>query len=322
MVTVVSRTLSLLLALGLAVVTCEGGSDSSKNKAVGGSPSTSAGGNGTGGSGGDIFNEACDPVCIAPQFCSVSGACLDEGQCTDDGDCPTGSECTSAGTCTGCEPPNMLINLDRSCSMTGNVMGVSKWEIAVSAIDKLVTDNKDAIFFGLTMFPDTVTPACEQDAIAIPVGTGNEDPISMLLNAALVNSDPNFPNGPCVTNIDTAMQQAQLDEPAFNDVTTPGYVLLITDGKQAGCNKAGGDNGTEQIITDLWQQRSIATFVVGFGNGVDPAQLNVFANAGGVPTNDMSCDPPCNFYKAEDQASLDAALGAIAAAVSCDPDIQ
>jgi hypothetical protein len=55
---------------------------------------------------------------------------------------------------------------------------------------------------------------------------------------------------------------------------------------------------------------------------VDPAQTNIFANAGGVPTNDASCDPPCNFYRAEDGATLQAALESIAGAIGCDPDLN
>lgn len=110
-----------------------------------------------------------------------------------------------------------------------------------------------------------------------------------------------------MTNIDTAMTQAGT-EPAFDDATRPSFVLLITDGKQAGCSAAGGDQGTTLAITDLFQTRGVPTFVVGFGTGIDPAQMDIFAEAGGVP----SSDPTAKYYKAEDQASLQAAFDAIA----------
>jgi hypothetical protein len=201
--------------------------------------------------------------------------------------------------------------------MTGMVAGQTKWEIAVAAIDKLTSDYLGEIRFGLTLFPDTANPDCQQDVPAIPVAPDNETAVQTLLGSALMQSDPNFPNAPCVTNIDTAIEQAAA-EPAFDDTERESYALLITDGKQYGCNAAGGDAGTTQIITDLFQTRSVATFVVGFGAGVDPAQLNVFADAGGVPTSDPSCMPDaCRFYKAEDGQSLDAALAAIAKQVSC-----
>jgi hypothetical protein len=51
----------------------------------------------------------------------------------------------------------------------------------------------------------------------------------------------------------------------------------------------------------------VATFVVGFGSGIDASQLNVFAQAGGKPTGSAQ-----HFYKAEDQATLDTALATIA----------
>jgi hypothetical protein len=105
------------------------------------------------------------------------------------------------------------------------------------------------------------------------------------------------------------MQQATT-ETAFNDTTRQSYALLLTDGKQSsGCMAAGGDMGTTQIITDLYQNRNVPTFVLGFGvGGIDPVQMNLFADAGGVPSG----DPVNHFYAAEDQMSLDAALNAIA----------
>jgi hypothetical protein len=75
------------------------------------------------------------------------------------------------------------------------------------------------------------------------------------------------------------------------------------------------------MITDYNQMRSIATFVVGFGGEVSPADLNEFALAGGVPAGDATCMPdPCEYYKAEDGASLEAALEAIAGQIHCDPE--
>lgn len=277
------------------------------------------------GMGGSIIGQNCDPPCVAPQFCSVTEVCLDSGQCADDADCEQGAECTDQGVCTGCNPPNLLIVLDRSCSMQPTIGNKTKWEIAVEALNKLTTDFKDEIRFGLTLFPDIVTPPCEQDAIPIPVGPGNEPAIQALLNGSLSVNDPYYPDLPCVTNIDTAMAQAAT-EPALNDTDRPSYVLLLTDGKQAGCPPNGdlalADAATTQTITDLYQNRDVPTFVIGFDTGADQAQLNTFAAAGGVPANDMSCSPPCGYYNAVDAAALDAALDDIAAKVSCGGGIE
>ena len=90
-------------------------------------------------------------------------------------------------------------------------------------------------------------------------------------------------------------------------------MLLITDGKQAFCSAGGGDAGTTQTITAL-RQKKVDTFVVGFGNGVDPNQLDLFAAAGGKPKSGAGR----KYYQAEDQTGLEQALASIAArALGC-----
>lgn len=307
--------------VGLFVASC-GGTDTNQGGTTEGGKS-GAGGAGAGGAGagGEIITTGCNPSCTPPQFCSMQNVCIDSGTCLADADCGAGTVCDTmakmcvpGGDCGAQEavaeaiPPNVLVVLDRSCSMRDVVTGtLKKWDIAVQAINKMTMDFNSKIRFGLGLFPDIVGGDCGQGQLIIPTAPGNEMSIQMLLTNSLVNTDPYYPNGPCVTNIDTAMQQATT-EPAFNDTMRKSYVLLITDGKQAGCSAAGGDNGTTQIITDLYQMRNIPTFVLGFGTGVDPTQMNTFADAGGVPNN----DPMTHYYKAEDQASLDAALAAIA----------
>lgn len=267
--------------------------------------------------------KACSPACESPQFCSFLGVCIDEGACAHDADCAGDLVCDAAeGECVlpdqcGAQeikadavPPNLLLVLDRSCSMPkpSGEPDKTKWEVAVEAIAKLMASNTDGIRYGLTLFPDTEGDRCEQTQYAVQVGPGQETAIETLLTAALDRADPNYPNGPCVTNIDTAMAQAASVPELFDD-TRENFVLLITDGKQYGCNLDGGDNGTRDIIKALYDDRGVATFVLGFGSGVDPDQLDVFALAGGRPN---AADPNNDFYQAEDQASLDAALATIA----------
>lgn len=310
-------------ALGAFVASGACGADNGSELAPAGAGGATTMSTSSSGTGGGLNNPTCDPPCQTPQFCSVEGQCIDEGTCLADGDCPFGGMCDPVThLCSGCVPPNLLIVLDRSCSMTQDGGGMTKWEFAVAAIDQMTTTFAGQIRFGLTLFPDRVNPDCQQDQIPILVAPNTEPAIQTMLNAALVNSDPLFPDGPCVTNIDTAIEQAATQEPALDDPDRENYVLLLTDGRQAGCNAAGGDAGTTQIITDLLAMRGVATFVLGFGTGVDPVQMNIFANAGGVPTNDTTCMPPCNFYKAEDGASLQAALDSIAGQIGCDPDIN
>ena len=323
--TMSERALSLL-ALIISVGASGCGDDGADPKGGAHSGGQNSGAGGAGGSNeGGGFVTGCNPACIAPQFCSEVGQCIDEGTCLADGDCreagtvcdETTEACVPGGGCKDLQaviepvPPNLLVVLDRSCSMTENIGGgVTKWDAAVAALNTLTTTYAGDIRFGLSLFPDIVAPSCEQDAIVIPVAPSQETAIQTLLTAALVGSDPYFPDGPCVTNIDTAMEQAAA-APELLDTTRDNYVALITDGQQAGCNGAGGDNGTLTIIGNLFAA-GIPTFVIGFGSGIDPAQMDAFAIAGGVPNTGPS------YYDAADQTSLEAVLEAIATqAISC-----
>jgi hypothetical protein len=319
--------MGVLAASGLLVAGACGGSGDPAGTPTG---VGAAGGGGTsgGGTGGGIGLE-CSPPCEAGQFCSAIGECIDDGTCRDDADCEEGLECdTVAQACVpggGCGheeitaepiPPNLMIVLDRSCSMRRdlsnqiNLPGPNKWTYAVDAIVQLTTQFDGQIRFGLILFPDTVGSDCTQGAPAFAVLPDNELGIQTLLTDALDQADPQYPDGPCVTNIDTAMEQAS-QEPAFQDTDRKSYALLITDGKQAGCNAAGGDNGTTQIITDMCTA-GVSTFVVGFGDlssgTIDPAQMDIFAQAGCVP----NADPNYDFYAAESQTELQQALTTIA----------
>ncbi|MCC6214051.1 MAG: VWA domain-containing protein [Polyangiaceae bacterium] len=320
-----------------------------------GSDAGGSGGGGVGGGGGfAAAGSACASAsdCAAGEACSVAGVCIPSGTCAVSGDCGAGTFCGATrvcladGTCASdadcdqsggficdlaaaaCAPgggcgaeefsiervqPNLLIVLDRSCSMRRKIPVLSKWEVAVDAIVTLTTAHATDIRWGLNLFPDTTPPECEQAASAVPLGAGSAPTIQSLLGASLTLTDVNYPDGPCVTNIDTAVQQASQDT-ALADPTRKSFVLLLTDGKQAGCNLAGGDLGTEQLLGSMFST-GVATFVVGFGDEVDPAQMNRFADAGGMPRS----DPTTRYYQADDAATLDAALATIASSVvSCD----
>jgi hypothetical protein len=281
-------------ALVLAVA-CGGSSDSTFG---------SSGGFGTGSNGGSTG--------IADGGGGAS-ACGDGTPCAEGMVCDENTKtCIPGGTCgaeeaTGTStPPNVLVVLDRSCSMTDKGTP-TKWEIAVDALKTLTKQNNGKIRFGLELFPDKAGNECNQGPIEIPVAPNNEQKMETLLTKALSPGDPFFPEGPCVTNIDAAMQAAS-QEPAFADKTRGNFAILLTDGKQAGCATAGGDQGTKKILEDMFTKNQVPTFVIGFGSGIDPAQMNEFAVAGGTPNS----DPTTKYYKAEDKASLTAALSAIA----------
>ncbi len=300
-----------------------GGSGGSGGSSGGGSGTGggSAGGSGTGGGTGGV----CAPACVAPQFCGALNHCLDGGTCQvnedcqmgevcdpDGGTCVPGSQCGSTQVNGGNVSPNLIIALDRSCSMTNKVGTKTKWQIAYEALTQLTTTYQGKIRFGLTFFPDTVAPNCTQGAIPIPIGDNNEPVIQARLLADQDAGNPEYPKGPCVTPIDTGVEQAATD-PGLMDPLHPGFILLITDGMQAGCSAGGGNPGTTAAITTARQQHGVDTFVVGFDNsgGIDVASLNAFADAGGQPAPKLPDGGGYLFFNAQDQASLQAALDLI-----------
>lgn len=160
--------------------------------------------------------------------------------CTSNVDCGTG-ECNPATRTCACGgqavaatriPANLLIVLDRSCSMVDEVAPqVTKWQAAVSALSSLMTTYEQDIRFGLTLFPDTHGANCSQGPIPFPVGA-NANAMRNRLQQALNEQDNLFPKGPCVTNIDTGMIQAKMDL-SLRDKKHPSHVVLVTDGIQS-----------------------------------------------------------------------------------------
>ncbi len=267
-----------------------------------------------------------DGDCDAGTYCSASSSCADEGTCLSPFDCDMGRVCDETNTCVpgsdcGAEefeseaiPPNLLIVLDRSCSMRRDVAGVPKWTSAVAAINQILTDFEGVANFGLNMFPDDEGNRCLQETEQINVAPGHETMIRTRLTNALRTDNRWYPNGPCVTNIDTAMTQAEAD-PAIDDDSRASYVLLITDGAQSGTcgGRETGDPITEAAITRLLS-RGAKTFVVGFGGAVREDSLTLFSAAGGAPRMGTP-----NYFQADDADALARDLSEIVGSiVSCD----
>ena len=203
---------------------------------------------------------------------------------------------------------NLLIVIDRSCSMTMNKIKMkTRWDIAVDAINKMTTKYGSQLRFGIGLFPDkgVVSGMCVQTTQLLSPAPGNAAKVSEQLTA-------NRPDAPCVTNIDEGIRQAAA-EPALHTTDRRSFVLLITDGAQSSSCNGGpskADPKTEQYIKDLYAMK-IPTYVVGFDVGTNAqsqTSLNTFAKAGGL----ANAAAPY-FIAANDETELDAALDKIAA---------
>jgi hypothetical protein len=201
-------------------------------------------------------------------------------------------------------PPNVLIVLDRSNSMQTDIGGGTKWDIARDAIAEVTGDYGDQVRFGLMLFPGTDQPCnngaeCTAGTVFVDPGPNTTNQINMFLGGA----DTCSFGTPIAENLDSLV-----DYPGLEDPERPNYILVVTDG-MATC-----EDPVPSVTALRDETPEIRTFVVGFGDEVDPAQLTQMAMEGGTA---LPGDPA--YYQADDAAGLGAAFNNIAGSVlSCE----
>ncbi|MBI5501790.1 MAG: hypothetical protein HY907_16220 [Deltaproteobacteria bacterium] len=282
------------------------------------------------GSGHCIGEGTClvDADCGAGRRCGGGSlVCLDEGACVVDGDCASGLVCDEAasrcvpGGCGGTEftttrlPPNMMIVLDRSGSMDGDVDGRTRWDVAKEAIAEATFAFDDQIRFGLTTYSACRPGGCSPGEIVVPIADYNavaiDEFLAPLLGRGSLRGIP--PNYLCDSgNPETSTGRTLLrlvGEPSLLDPLRDNSVLLVTDGQESGDCTSGGENGPAGAAALLGQDPPVRTYVVGFSRDVDAGQLTAVAEAGGTD----------RYYQADSAADLITALEEIAGReVTCD----
>jgi hypothetical protein len=195
---------------------------------------------------------------------------------------------------------NMLIALDKSGSMADQIQGVSKWNIARTAINAVTQQYDAQIHFGLIMFPagNTNATECAVPQVSVTVGPNNHTPIASAM-------DGGAPGGK--TPIGGVLNACGA-VPELADTSRAEYVMLVTDGMET-CNGNGINAAAQNYAT-----KGIKTFVVGFGADVDPNALSGIADAGHTARNGTPA-----YYQADDAAGLQAAFNLIAqGALGCE----
>jgi hypothetical protein len=272
--------------------------------------------------------EVCDPAtgrcvahveCTTAQDCGTGAVCqngtcqpnVSGGPCTDSSSCIPGEMCTG-GFC-GCGgqaysaqnvPPNVLIVLDRSDSMNDPINNDgTKWQVALAAINTILATYGDQVRFGLALFPGenqscSQGMSCGPGVVFIDVGAGT----SMGINDFLAQAST------CHFGTPTAeMLTTLVTDPQLGDTQRSNSVLLITDGMST-CNDP------VPVVTMLrGRTPEVRTFVIGFGDAVDPQELTDMAQAGGTARMGTPA-----YYQADSAADLGNALGSIVGSVlSC-----
>lgn len=324
----VVAALATFLAQAL-LVACGSTTDSGSKVAgpTGGFGGVSSGGSGAGGSGAGTGTGGS------------GGVQLDAGG---------GGSSNDGGAC---EPPDMLIVLDRTMSMHRRPDGTrppdttaghqaSKWYIAINAVEQLTGKLDSTIRFGLELFPKdpgnnqcvtlkqrinnitATNPACQKAEVLVQPGLNNGPAIASAIDPETTRLCTSTPIGKGIVTASqalTAIQTAGRDQ----------YAVLITDGQDT-CDKALVLSATQALA-----QQGIKLYAIGFdassGNGVDKSQLNDLACAGhtapGFPApcqadaqgNYTATNPtgPDLFLAAGDAAALSTALTTLAGNVCC-----
>lgn len=254
----------------------------------------------------------------------------------------------------GCEPPDVLIALDRSLTMSVMPQGgkatdspayaSSKFAQALKAINDLVADPLDTtIRFGFEMWPkdpggcetlasyiggNTPTnPDCEEGEILVAPMMGASEVISKWLNSETAHLCKSTPTG-------LGLQTAASYLTEHKDEGRDQYIMLVTDG--ADWDVTCPDPDPITVVSQLADD-GIKTFVVGFSadgtinaGGVGEPFLNDMACAGqtavGFPDSCTKTDQGYRakdskaeilFLSAEDAAALSDAFVGISKQVCC-----
>lgn len=272
-----------------------------------GPPAAGGNGGGGGGGGGDDGTDANGGNMIDADMTPI-----DEGSC--------GAQMANIGVVNLGDPPDMLVVLDRSGSMTAPPVTfppvfTSKWQSMKTSLTGVVTGHQQQIKFGLLEFPSDDDPGCSAVAtprVAIGLGSG-----------------PGFtgyfgmrsPGGNTPAHVALASALTYYNSIPVN--TAGRYVLFATDGLP---NCLNGDanmtanNETVAAVTAL-KTAGIPTYVLGFGDfSSGGTVLNDAAVAGG-----KALPGATKFYSATNAAQLDTALMQIAGGIivpSCSFSLQ
>jgi len=204
--------------------------------------------------------------------------------------------------------PDMLIVLDRSGSMKRG--GINRWDPSVRAVKSITSSLDSKIRFGMMLFPKPCgfdDPACFLDACApgeleVPVAVGTSGAIRALL-------DMTQPTGgtPTGATLDAARMILDAQAAGPDEVVTPKFILLVTDGQPTCPSGEGSIDATQQELEadkqltvqaiDALRATGAKTYVIGYDAASDQAlasALTEFAQHGGTT----------DYRPVEDEASL------------------
>jgi hypothetical protein len=230
-------------------------------------------------------------------------------------------------------PPNVLLVLDRSASMSDTSKG-NIWTFVVPAVKSVIQSTETELQWGMEMFPVGDGGECTQATMPVAsqvdakVGLGNYANISGLIPPAASGNGT-----PTDTAITVGMNYLK---GVANDY--PRYMVLATDGVPScvGTGSSSTSNGVKTGVTAAVNAiaaayaAGIPTFVVGINSPASSSSLSdltKMADAGGMALPHATCPAGASasacagaaytgFYLATDKAALTTALAQIMGAVN------
>ncbi len=231
---------------------------------------------------------------------------FDASSTEPDGSC--GAQMQQIGVVNLGDPPDLLVVLDRSGSMTSAPpvfppVFDTKWNIMKNALIQITTQKDQNIKFGLLEFPSDENCAADANP-EVQIALGAHTPFTSYFTGR-------SPGGNTPAHI--ARSSALSYDQTIPTNPAGRYVLFATDGLpncQGGDPEAASDAATVQAVTDLYNA-GIPTYVLGFGTfGLPTGVLNQAAIAGGKAKSGTT-----KFYEANNANDLAMALQAIAGGI-------
>ncbi|MDB4987451.1 MAG: putative secreted protein [Myxococcaceae bacterium] len=231
-------------------------------------------------------------------------------------DASGGSTCESITINAQPNPPDVLIVLDRSGSMTSS--NPNRWNPSSSVIKKITKQLDQTMNFGMMLFPDpknTFGIVCDVGTVTVPIGPGTSAAIAKSIDASPPTT---FSATPTAATLHAALTAIDSDPPCADSCAAKHkYVLLVTDG-QPNCGTPGAIATNQSDIDacntgiDALKTAGVTTYVIGYDTASDAQTAKImdgFAKHGGTGKQ----------LPVEDEASLLATLTNVAGQlVSCD----
>jgi hypothetical protein len=258
---------------------------------------------------------SCSADCGGSFTCPAPATCDDHGRCQTDitsldgsvPDTPFSETCPNVTVTFDKKIPTVMLLVDQSGSMTTDLGGDTRWNVARNALINPTTGVvkilEKEVRFGLALYTSKdgskggTCPLLQEVSIAL----NNYSAISTMYSKAAPIGDT-----PTGESIDAVVKQ--LSDPA---VPGPKYIVLATDGEPDTCAVPNPQNGQPEAIKAAQDAfaKGIQTFYISVGSEVSASHAQQMANAGqGLPPTGAT---KAKYYVASDAASMKAAFDAI-----------